>query len=358
MVSCRIEERLVEGIRAVVLENELLRVTVLPEKGADVYEFVYKPKNVDFLWKTPWGIRRMAGGFATADDSRVAWMENYEGGWQEIFPNGGGPSRYKGVEMNFHGEASTLPWSFTVLSDTGSEASVLFSAGTYRSPFRIERRMTLISGEPKLRIAEKVTNWSEEEMDYMWGHHPALGAPFLEEGVMLDVPAQWVESQDMENEATRLPAKTRFRWPDAEDREGNRLDLSVVPPKDRRSADLAFLGGLQAGWYAVTNPRLKAGFGMVWPKEVFPHLWFWQEFRGSFGWPWYGSAYVMALEPFTSYGDAGLADCVENGTARGLGPGESIEVSLIALGFESEQGAESIDHDGNPHLKVSRGGDM
>jgi hypothetical protein len=350
-MSCRVGETSVGGLRAIVLENEILRVMILPDKGADIYEFVYKPKNLDFLWKAPWGIRRTLGGFATASDSQIAWMENYEGGWQEIFPNGGGPSRYKGVEMNFHGEASTLPWDFAVLSDTGREATVVFSVGTYRSPFRVERRMELRDGEPKLRIHEKVTNWSNEEMDYMWGHHPAFGAPFLDEGIVIDVPAQWIESQSLENEATRLPGKTRFQWPHAEDRKGNRLDLSVVPPREERSADLAFLGGIESGWYAITNPLLKVGFGMVWPEEVFPHLWYWQEFRGSSGWPWYDSAYVMALEPFTSYDETGLANCVENGTARNLGPGESIEVSLIAVGFESERGVEGIDRNGDPKVK-------
>jgi hypothetical protein len=338
-------------MRAVVLENDLLRVSVLPDKGADVYEFVYKPKDVDVLIKSPWGIKDPGRGIATANDSQVAWMEHWEGGWQEIFPSGGGPSRYKGVEIGFHGEVSALPWDYKALGDATEEAVVDFSVNTRRTPFRVERRMRLRRGDPRLYVDERITNWSEEEMDYMWGHHPTLGAPFLGKGAIIDVPARWVESQGTENEATRLRAGTRHDWPTARDKDGGALDLSVVPSEEWRSADLAFLGGLEEGWYAVTNPALGVGFGLVWPKEVFPYLWFWQEFRGSSGWPFYGSCYAMALEPFTGYDETGLSRCLENGTARRLAPGESIGASIVALCFEGKAGVERIDEDGTPHLR-------
>ncbi|MBP1934470.1 aldose 1-epimerase [Ammoniphilus resinae] len=346
-MSCRINETTIEEVKAVILENDHLKITVLVSKGADIYEFIYKPKNIDVLWKAPWGIKNPRGGIATAENSQVAWMEHYEGGWQEIFPSGGGPCQYKGVEMNFHGELSTLPWKYKITANSEKEISVLFTVTTFRSPFTVERVLTLKENDPRLYIHEKVTNHSEEEMDYSWGHHPALGAPFLDEGVILDVPAEWFESQNRENESTRLPQKTRFQWPQAQSRSGETIDLSVLPSKQNRSADLAFLGGLEEGWYGVTNPKLGFGFGMVWPKGIFPYLWFWQELRGSSGYPWYSSNYVMALEPFTSYDESGLAHCVENGTARKLAPGESIEVDLIALCFESSNGVKRIDHKGD-----------
>lgn len=354
MIGCQVEETFIEGMRAVVLENRVLRVVVLPEKGADVYAFVYKPKNLDILWKAPWGIKDPGRGVATAPDSLVAWMEHYEGGWQEIFPSGGGPTRYKDVEIGFHGEVSVLPWGFEVLSEGGEEASVAFFVNTRRTPFKLERRMSLKEDVPQLHLDEKISNWSEEEVDYVWGHHPAFGAPFLDEGMILDVPAGWVESQRREDGASRLPAKRRFPWPNAINKDGNPLDLSIVPSKERRSADLAFLGDIEEGWYGVTNPKLGVGFGMAWPVEVFPHLWFWQELKGSSGWPWYGSNYVMALEPFTSYDESGLADCVANGTARRLGPGEEIEASLVALCFEGKGGVERIDADGTPHPREGK----
>jgi hypothetical protein len=52
--GCRITtDLLLNGIRAVVLENEKLRITILVDKGADIYEFLYKPLDIDFMWRSP-----------------------------------------------------------------------------------------------------------------------------------------------------------------------------------------------------------------------------------------------------------------------------------------------------------------
>jgi hypothetical protein len=48
----RVLEYRYRGMRVVFLENELLRVRVLAAKGADVFEFNYKPRDMDFVWLT------------------------------------------------------------------------------------------------------------------------------------------------------------------------------------------------------------------------------------------------------------------------------------------------------------------
>ena len=60
------EITLERGVRAVRLENDLLAATVLVDKGADIYELIYKPKGIDVLWKSPWGLRRPGGGHPSA----------------------------------------------------------------------------------------------------------------------------------------------------------------------------------------------------------------------------------------------------------------------------------------------------
>lgn len=350
--GCRVQERIDgSGYRKVIVENELLLISVLPDKGADIYEFVYKPKNVDILWKSDWGLRKPPA-ILSASDSQVAWLEQYEGGWQEVFPNGGAPCRYKGVELNFHGEASTLAWDCEIVSESADEAAVRFTCRTVRSPFRLSRTMKLKRAEPFMRLSETLTNLAGEEMDYMWGHHPALGAPFLNESVIIDLPDNsWIESQNREGDVTRLPQKSRSPWPVATGRNGQPVDLSVVPPVSERSADLAFIGGFDEGWYGVTNPELGFGFAMRWSKEQFPYMWLWQEFRGSAGWPWYGNAYVMALEPFTSFDESGLVHCIVSGTARTIAPGETVETELLAGCFASRTGIRKMNADGSFVLK-------
>ena len=85
--SCSVSEHTIDrNYRAVTLENDLLAITVLPEKGADIYRWIYKPRRVDVLWKSPWGLKHPGSGVSTAGTTEEAWLEHYEGGWQEIFP--------------------------------------------------------------------------------------------------------------------------------------------------------------------------------------------------------------------------------------------------------------------------------
>jgi hypothetical protein len=60
--GARVHEIAVAGVRAVVLENELLRVTVLAGLGSDVIEFCYKPRDLDATWLSPGGLRDPRGG--------------------------------------------------------------------------------------------------------------------------------------------------------------------------------------------------------------------------------------------------------------------------------------------------------
>src|SRR5689334_21660666 len=133
---CSIQElRLDHDVRALRIENDLLAAMVLLDKGADIYQLIYKPRDLDVLWKTPWGLRspRTAQSSFT---STAAWLETDPGGWQEIFPSGGGPCVYKGVELNFHGESSVAAWDHAVIEAGGDAAEVRLTTRLFRSPFR------------------------------------------------------------------------------------------------------------------------------------------------------------------------------------------------------------------------------
>jgi hypothetical protein len=57
--ACRHSLSTIEDYRALTLENELIRVTFLLDKGTDIIEFLYKPRDVDFLWRSRNGLRSM-----------------------------------------------------------------------------------------------------------------------------------------------------------------------------------------------------------------------------------------------------------------------------------------------------------
>ena len=47
---------------AVKLANSKVEITILPDKGADIYQWVHKGTGVDVLWKSPWGLRKPGAG--------------------------------------------------------------------------------------------------------------------------------------------------------------------------------------------------------------------------------------------------------------------------------------------------------
>lgn len=353
--SCVVRETtLARGVPGLILENDVISVTVLPGKGADIYELVSKPDGIDVLWKSPWGLLP-PGGIHSAADSATAWLEAYEGGWQEIFPNGGNANTYRGVELNFHGEASLATWDYEIIQEGGEAAEARLSTRLRRSPFSIERTMRFEAGKPVLFISERITNHGREELEAMWGHHPAYGAPFLSGACRIDTNARVVHADDeIGGPLNPLDKGATFTWPHGE-RDGVASDLSrVAGPDDPPHETMAYLTDFagEHAWYGITNTELGLGVGMAWPKAVFPFAWFWQEMHASPGFPWYGEVYVMAIEPSSSMPGHGLSAVIEKtGTQLSIPAGESVEVEFAAVLYHASEGIDGIGADGTVSVR-------
>ena len=97
--GCRYMEYEQKGNQFLTIENEMLRMTFWLNKGADMIELRYKPKDLDVLWHTPLPIGRSGDYIAPASSALGAFFDYYPGGWQEVFPNSHLPtSGYKKAE--------------------------------------------------------------------------------------------------------------------------------------------------------------------------------------------------------------------------------------------------------------------
>ncbi|MCZ7542033.1 MAG: DUF4432 family protein [Anaerolineae bacterium] len=167
-----------------------------------------------------------------------------------------------------------------------------------------------------------------------WGHHPAFGPPFLDESCVIDAPARRVRCDDAYATCRSQPGEAS--WPVVPARDGGRVDLSRIPAEAQGCAEMAFLHDLEdaagAGWYALTNTRREVGFGMVWPLDVFPWIWYWQMARGDDHSPFFNSVYAVALEPFST-GHYPLPNAVAAGDALTLAPGEARTAWLRAVAY-------------------------
>jgi hypothetical protein len=326
-----------------VLSNRHIEVTILPDKGADIYALVDRRTGVDVLFKSPWGLRS-PGPWLRAASTMERWVEAYPGGWQLLLPNGGDECTEGGVTWGYHGEAALVPWQ--VLGR--AEQAATLETELFSVPLRVHREF-LLDG-PVLRLTETVTNTSPTGLEVMWSHHPAFGAPFLDRGCLLSAGATSVLADD-EAPGTLLAPGSRHGWPVARTAAGGDLDLRMIPGPDDSRAVLAYLGDFTSGYFAITNPRLRLGVGLRWPLDPFGHAWLWQEVTSGEGWPWYRRAYAVAVEPASTIPGHGMSAARAKGyPGVRFAAGQARQVVLEAVLFEATTAVTGIAEGGRVRL--------
>lgn len=330
-----------KGMQAVWMENDHLRIGILAGRGSDIFEFYYKPAGIDFMLRLSKGIINPRHHFSQIRDTPNQMEDYYYGGWQEALPNS--PTfNYRGASLGQHGEVWMIPWKCAVVKDGPEEVAVKLWASPLRVPVYIEKTLTLRAGQPTLFIDERLSNTSRTHLDIMWGHHIAFGLPFLREGGRLTANARTMVAEPA------MPAHRRFipgvetDWPRAQNIDGQWEDASLIPPEAATPySDLAYLSGFkEKAYYAIRNEEKNIGFAVRWDGTLFRHLWYWQERYATQDAPWWGSAYAIGLEPWTSRYPADPEQAIESGDWLRLEAGQVLSTSLEASAFQGEFEAE------------------
>jgi hypothetical protein len=346
--GCRLNDGVTwHNLRALILQNELLQLVILVDKGSEIIQFLYKPLDVDFLWRGPNQIQSPDRFPRASGSPSTPFFDHWGGGWFEVLPNGGPACEYKGASLGFFAETTNIPWSCKILEDTPERISVGLWVRLARLPLLLQKTLTLVSGKAALFVEERVTNEGNEPVDFMWGHHPVVGAPFLDESCRISAPDCTVEVFHAEDGPDhRMGLHQTGRWPFILDREGSSLDLRKVPSPAGRTMDNCYLYGFDQGWISVTNLRQGIGFGLAWDPTVFRYIWLWQALGGGLGYPWYGRTDNIGIEPWSSYPCSGLQECVRNGTALKLEAGRSLASWVTAVAYPGDQEISCIARDG------------
>ncbi|MFM2032460.1 MAG: hypothetical protein RLZZ297_1225, partial [Chloroflexota bacterium] len=300
--GCRVsDEWTLRGLRTLVLENELLRVTVLLDRGAEIVELRHKPTDLDPLLRLAVPIHDPARATGSIAGSVGTFMDTYLGGWQEIAPSGGPTNTHRGAAYGQHGEVSLLPWDAVVITDTPERVHVRCSVRGIRTPIHIVRDMIIERGQATLRLEERFHNEAGEALDIMWGHHIAYGVPFLSHGAQIHSNARCIRANEAPPETPNRISRNgaQGQWPVIAAADGHPFDSSVVPPYETaHGSDVLYWGDFAdaTAWYALYSAHHGLGVAVAWDAAVFDTVWQWHEFSRTGGFPWWGRTHAFALE--------------------------------------------------------------
>ena len=323
------------GLQVIRLENELLRVDVLPEVGAKVWNLVYKPLDRNLLWQN----RHLP---PARQSFGVRFDDVWSGGWDELLPNDVPTQVSFGELLPDHGEVWSQVNEWEVVENRAERVAVRFSSYGRVWPTRFEKIISLRARESLCRVLYRYTNFSTEPIDFLWNIHPAMP---ISPATRLDVPAvsgltdPWGTGQ--------FAGWTEYTWPYAPNRAGKVVDVRAAPSKGDQ-ADFHYFPHVAAGWYAVTDTRWQLGFGLVFPTKVFPHLWL---FRSAGGWR---GLYMLILEASTGYPND-LAVARAQGHCAHLDAGETLEAEVSAVVYTGVTAVQSIEPDGQVIPRLATG---
>lgn len=326
MNGCSIDDRSSDrGHRVVTLENERIRLDVMPELGAKIFNLIHKASGTNLLWHNPRIEPRTVPFGASYDD-------NFCGGWDELFPNDA-PGHVGGKAYPDHGELWCQPWHYRIVRADPDGVELYLSRAGAATTTVVEKWIVLEPGRPHARFHHRITNTGSRRLDFLWKLHPALA---IDAGDHIDVPGAVGELVDPG--FGRISEPRQFPWPVATPRGRAPIDFSVLPPLDG-TRDFLYVRELSAGWCALRRLRLGVGFGLAFPHEVFTSVWL---FVTNGGWR---GLHTLVLEPCTAY-PKDLVEAIRTGQCSHLEPGTSLECEVRAVAFEGTAPVRCIDLEG------------
>ena len=288
---------LFRGRRAVSIENDALRVTVLIE-GGHIAEVLHKKSGVSPLWVPHWTSIEPSQfdssthpEFGDGADSRLLAGIMGHNLCLDIF---GGPSEAEAAAgLTAHGEASVAVYA----TDTRPGELELQA----RFPMAaLEVRRTLELRGEVVHITEHVQNLSACDRPIGWTQHVTMAPPFLRHGET-EFHTSATRSKVFESQfgpSDYLSAGAVFDWPNAPAADGSAVDLRVYPTRASSSAYTAHLNDPSRpdAFFVAFTRKFGLAFGYQWKQADFPWLGIWEENRSRAQSPWNRQAVTKGME--------------------------------------------------------------
>jgi hypothetical protein len=267
-----------EELPGLLLSNDKMQLTVLPEGGAMVQLVLNDdPQKTNPLWN-PIRIAREAGQNRPTSFSRGHF----------VCVDGFGPvsaaERAAGLPM--HGEAATLPWHLDAYQKQGGVVTARFSVTLPLAQETFFRTLRMVDGENVVWVESELENLLAFDRPVFWGEHATIGAPFLEPGkVAVDMPVQRAKTKAYPSAAAgsrQLQSFTDFTWPAAPTLDGRLFDLRSAPMRSGATDHSTSLLDASRRLVFVTalHSEKRLLIGWVFRREEFPWIQTWLSYPG------------------------------------------------------------------------------
>lgn len=283
--------------RAVQIENERVRVTVLAE-GGHIAEILDKATGVNPLWTPPWpsiepSAYNAAKHLAYGSDAESKLLAGIMGHNLCLDIFGGVSAEEAAAGLTVHGEAPVAAYEVTA-----SGASLKLRATFPHAQLAFTRGIAL--DVDKIAFDETVENLTAMDRPVGWTQHVTMGPPFIEVG-RTKFEAPCTKSKVFEGEFAAggyMKPAAEFDWPMVPTKAGGMVDL-------RTYIDAPVSGGYTAhlmdparpvSYFSAWSPSHKLLFGYVWKQADFPWLGIWEENHSRTAIPWGGQTLTRGME--------------------------------------------------------------
>jgi galactose mutarotase-like enzyme len=287
---------------ALYLENDVLKLAVLPGLGAKIASLVYKPLNFEVFFqpaKGKYDLPAYGNEFAAYDTS----------GSDEMFPtidvcaDVANPT----TQWPDHGEIWALPWQ-CMFDSKGLYSRVQGVMHNYI----FERHITLNGNE--VNLAYRITNKDNGLLYGLWAFH---GLVAVDEQTEILLPG--VDKViNVHDSALLGDVDSLHSYPV----NAARIDLSKIAPASTKKSEKYYVNGpLQEGNCSLLLNKKQLEYQLLFNPKKLPYLGVWINEGG------FKNEYNVALEPCNGFYDTAEM-AAKNGTLTPLKPGQSITFNL------------------------------
>jgi len=274
------------SLDALVVDNAVLRLTIVPELGGKIASLIRLESGHEYLLQPPEPER------ADRTRSYGDYFEDYEtSGFDECAPTIAEclypEEPFVASRLPDHGDVWCLPSAVEVV-----EQQICLTTHLRSLPVRLKKKVRL--QESKVRLDYEATNLSQSGVKFLWSAHPLLR---VEAGTEIILPKEVKEIELGWSSEQRLGKPgDRCTWPEARERSGRMVKLNRMVSPSAGTAEKLFTPRLSQGFCGMFLPREDEGIAFRFDPRLVPYVGIW---RCQGGWPTSRAAkhFTAALEP-------------------------------------------------------------